>query len=226
MVTSVIYLLTRILDSAWTLPLILPLIALGIASLQHAVTLYHHYVRCESLPALCEGIGRLRYTVGEAPDICLDRMVRAGLLPRHSQSLIDDAVFGDYRSRRLSLAMVNLWQDEDEIPLDHDGGDLFHGIVTAIRWPEPPDRLPTNELMPLIDGSPLAGCTWFEGYLLVAIPCRQSPFCMGGLFSGPEQLIAELFRAASVMQIPHRLIDFMRDAREQDDEPSNASKSA
>lgn len=226
MVTSVVYLLTRIVDSAWTLPLILPLIALGIASLQHAVTLYRHYVRCESLPALCEGIGRLRHAVGEAPDISLERMVRAGLLPRHGQGIIEDAIFGDYQGRRLSLAMIDLWQGDDDIPFDHDGGDLFHGIVIAIRWPEPPHRLPTNELMPLIDGSPLVSCIWFEGYLMLAIPCRQSPFCLGGLFARPEQLIAELFRAASVIQIPHRLIDFMRDAQEQDGDPASTSRSA
>ncbi|MEZ5932669.1 MAG: hypothetical protein R3F54_12055 [Alphaproteobacteria bacterium] len=217
MVTTVVYLLARVLDSPWALPFILPVIALGAASLQHALTLYRHHVRCESLPALCEGIGRLRHTMGEAPDICLDRMVRAGLLPRHSQSMIEDAVFGDYRSRHLSLAMVDLWHDMEDIPLDHSGGDLFHGIVAAIRWPDPPERLPADQLMPLIDGSRLVGCTWFEGYLLVAIPCRQSPFQLGGLFARPEQRIAELLRAASVIQIPHRLIDFMQD-QQQDDE--------
>lgn len=217
MATTVIYLLTRLIETAWTLPLILPIIALGAASLRHTLTLYHHHVRCESLPALCDGIGRLRHTIGEAPDICLDRMVRAGLLPRHGQSMIDDAVFGDYRSRRLSLAMVDLWQGREEISFDHDGGDLFQGVVMAIRWQECPSRLPTNELMPLIDGTALVGCTWFEGYLLLAIPCRQSPFCLGGLFTRPEQLITELFRAASVIQIPHRLIDFMREAEERND---------
>ncbi|NJO37454.1 MAG: hypothetical protein HC871_07320 [Rhizobiales bacterium] len=215
MVTTVVYLLARVLDSPWALPFVLPVIAIGAASLQHALTLYRHHVRSESLPALCAGIGRLRHAIGEAPDICLDRLVRAGLLPRHCQSMIEDAVFGDYRSRHLSLAMVDLWRGTEEIPLDHSGGDLFHGIVAAIRWPEPPASLPADQLMPLIDGSRLVGCTWFEGYLLVAIPCRQSPFQLGGLFARPEQLIAELLRAASVIQIPHRLIDFMQDQHQE-----------
>ncbi|MEM8948869.1 MAG: hypothetical protein AAGC99_06000 [Pseudomonadota bacterium] len=211
MVATIVYLLSRVIDSVWVLPFVLPVIAIGGASLQHAVILYRHHVRRESLPAVCEGIGRLRHIIGEAPDISLDRMVRAGLLPPHGRSAIEDAVFGDYRSHRLSLAMVSLWQNRGEVPLDHDGGDLFHGIVAAIRWPERPDSLPADELMPLIDGVRLVGCTWFEGYLLVAVPCRQSPFHMGGLFARQEQLIVDLLRAAAVMQIPHRLIDFLRD---------------
>jgi hypothetical protein len=214
MATSIVYLLTRIIDSLWLLPFVIPIIVLGAASLQHALTLYRHHVRCESLPAVCEGIGRLRHTVGEAPDINLARLVRAGLLPRHGQSMIGDAVYGEYRGRRLSLAMVDLWQTHDEVPFDHDGGDLFHGIVAAIRWPDPPERLPADELMPLIDGTSLAGCAWFEGYLLLAIPCRQSPFDLSGLFTRSEQLLAELLRAASVIQIPHRFIDFMQSGTE------------
>lgn len=210
MTTSVVYLLARIVDSPWVLPLILPIVALGAASLHHALTLYRHYVRCESLPAVCEGIGRLRHVVGEAPDICLDRLVRARLLPRHSHSLIEDAVYGEYRGHHLSLAMVDLWGNLEDVSLDHDGGDLFHGIVVAIRWSEPPVRLPADELMPLIDGTPLAGCAWFDGHLLLVIPCRQSPFHLSGLFARPEQRIAELMCAASVVQIPHRLIDFMQ----------------
>lgn len=210
MATSIVYLLARIIDSVWLFPFVIPIVVLGAASLQHALTLYRQHVRCESLPAVCEGIGRLRHTVGEAPDINLALLVRAGLLPRHGHSMIGDAIFGEYRGRCLSLAMVDLWQNFDDVPLDHDGGDLFHGIVAAIRWPEPPERLPADELMPLIDGTSLAGCTWFEGYLLLAIPCRQSPFDLCGLFARSEQLLAELLRAASVIQIPHRFIDFMQ----------------
>ncbi|MGI9484396.1 MAG: hypothetical protein ACR2RF_00620 [Geminicoccaceae bacterium] len=215
MITTVVYLLARIIDSVWALPFVLPVIAIGAASLQHAITLYRHHVRRELLPAVCEGIGRLRHTVGEAPDISLGRMVRAGLLPRFHESAIDDAVFGDYRSHRFSLAMVDLWQERGPVPFDHDGGDLFHGIIVAIRWPERPDNLPADELTPLIDGVRLIGCSWFEGYLLLVIPCRQSPFRLGGLFAHPNQLVAELFRAAAVVQIPHRLIDFLRDEQEQ-----------
>ena len=211
LVTTVVYLLARIIDSVWVLPFALPVVVVGATSLQHAFTLYRYHVRRESLPAVCEGIGRLRHAVGEAPDICLDRLVRAGLLPRHGQSMIDDAVFGDYRSHRLSLAMVDLWRDREEVPLDHDGGDLFHGIVVAIRWLQPPETIPSDELTPLIDGAELVGCCWSEGYLLLAIPCRQSPFHLGGLFARPEQLLAELLRAASVIQIPHRFIDFMEE---------------
>lgn len=210
MATSIVYLLTRILDSFWLIPFVIPVITLGAASLQHALTLYRHHVRCESLPAVCEGIGRLRHTVGEAPDINLARLVRAGLLPRHGQNMIGDAVYGEYRGRRLSLAMVDLWQAHDDVPLDYAGGDVFHGIVAAIRWPESPARLPADELMPLIDGTSPVGCAWFEGYLLLVIPCRQSPFDLSGLFARSEQLLAELLRAASVMQIPHRFIDFMQ----------------
>lgn len=213
MASTIVYLLARIIDSAWVLPFVLPVMAVGIAGLQHALTLYHYYVRRESLPAVCEGIGRLRHSVGEAPDICLDRMVRAGLLPRHGSSLIDDAVFGDYRSHRLSLAMVALWHDEQR-PFDHEAGDLFHGIVVAIRLANPPERLPVDELTPLIDGTRLIGCTWFDGYLLLAIPCRQNPFNLGGLLTRPEQQVADLFRIASVMQIPHRLIDFIEGEQE------------
>ncbi len=215
MVTTIVYLLARVIDSVWVLPFVLPVIAIGGASLQHAITLYRHHVRCESLPAVCEGIGRMRHAIGVAPDISLDRMVRAELLPRHGASAIDDAVFGDYRSHRLSLAMVDLWREKGDVPLDHQEGDLFHGIVAAIRWPERPDNLPTDELTPIIDGVRLIDCTWFEGYLLLVIPCRRSPFRLGGLFAHPEQLIAEIFRAANVIQIPHRLIDFIRDEQEQ-----------
>lgn len=217
LMTSVVYLLARIIDSPWVVPFALPVVVLGAASLHHALTLYRHHVRCESLPAVCEGIGRLRHTIGDAPDICFDRLVRAGLLPRHGLAMIGDAVYGDHRCRRLSLAMVDLWRNTEEEGAPYDAcGDLFHGIVVAIRWPERPGHLPADELMPLIDETPLAGCIWFEGYLLLVIPCRQSPFYLGGLFARREQFIAELMRAASVAQIPHRLIDFMQ-ARQADD---------
>ncbi len=106
--------------------------------------------------------------------------------------------------------MVDLWQGPEDVPLDHDDGDLFHGVVVAIRWPARPDALPADELTPLIDDGRLIGCTWFEGYLLLSIPCRRNPFQLGGLFARPEQLISELFHVASVIQIPHRLIDFMQ----------------
>ncbi|MGI9509463.1 MAG: hypothetical protein ACR2QJ_08960 [Geminicoccaceae bacterium] len=211
LVTMIVYLLVRIVDSAWVLPLILPVVVVGVANLQHAFSLYRHHVRRESLPAICEGIGRLRHTVGEAPDICLDRMVRAGVLPRHGRSMMEDAVFGDYRGHRLSLAMVDLWQSREDVPLDHEGGDLFHGIIVAIRWPERPDNLPSDELTPLIDGVQHVACAWFEGFLQIIIPCQRSPFHIGGLLARPEQLVAELLRAASVIQIPHRLIDFMQE---------------
>ena len=216
MMTTVVYLFARLIDTAWVLPFVLPLIALGAASLQHTFTLFRHHVRRESLPAVCEGIGRLRHAVGEAPDICLDRMVRSGILPPHRQSMIDDAVFGDYRSHRLSLAMVDLWQGAEDVPLDHEDGDLFHGVVVAVRWPGRPNALPADELAPLIDGGRIIGCTWFEGYLLLSIPCRRTPFQLGGLFARPEQLMSELFHVASVMQIPHRLIDFMQAKQKQD----------
>ena len=226
MVTTVVYLLARFVESGWALPFIVPVIAFGAASMQHTLTLYRHHVRRESLPAICEGIGRLRYTIGEAPDICLERMVRADLLPRHGQSLIEDAVFGEYRGRHLSVAMVNLWQGREEIPIDHDTGDLFHGVVVTIRWPERPHRLPADELMPLIDDARLVRFGWFEGHLLLAIPCRQSPFHLAGLFARPEKLIAELFRAAAVIQIPHRLIDFIDDGKTREDEASRSRESA
>lgn len=226
MITTVVYLLARVVDSGWALPFILPVVAFGAASLQHTFALYRHHVRRESLPAICEGIGRLRHAVGEAPDICLDRMVRADLLPRHVQSLIDDSIFGDYRGHRLSLAMVDLWQGGEDVSIDHGPGDLFHGVVVTIRWPERPENLPSDELMPLIDGTRLVGFTWFEGYLLLAIPCRQSPFQLGGLFARPEQMIAELFRAAAVIQIPHRLIDFIDDGEAWEDQTSRSNESA
>ena len=226
MASMIVYLLARIIDSAWVLPFVLPVVAVGVAGLQHALTLYHYHVRRESLPAVCEGIGRIRHSVGEAPDICLDRLVRAGLLPRHGHGLIDDAVFGDYRGHRLSLAMVDLWEGGEQRPLDHEGGDLFHGIVVAVRWSEPPERLPADELTPLIDGTRLVGCTWFEGYLLLSIPCRQNPFSLGGLLTRPEQQVAELFRVASVMQIPHRLIDFIEDGQGRDESEPHSSDEA
>lgn len=211
LVTTVVYLLARFVDSVWMLPLILPIIAIGVASLQHALSLYRHHVRREALPALCEGIGRLRHVIGEAPDISLDRMVRAGLLPRHGQYMIDDAVYGEHRGCRLSLAMVDLWYDVDDVPLDHENGDAFHGVLVAVRWPEEPASPPADDLTPLVDGAQRIGFSWFEGFLLLAIPCQRSPFDMGGLFARHEQVTIELLRIASVMQIPHRLIDLVRE---------------
>lgn len=214
LVTTVVYLLARVVDSAWMLPFVLPIIAIGVASLQHALALYRHHVRREAMPAICEGIGRLRHAVGEAPDISLDRLVRAGLLPRHGQYMIEDAVHGEHRGSRLSLAMVDLWYDDDEMPPDEDRGDAFHGILVAVRWPEAPSAPPADDLTRLVDGAASIGFSWFEGYMLLAIPCRQNPFDMQGLFAGRDQLATELLRIASVVQIPHRLIDFMRE-REQ-----------
>ncbi len=224
LVTTVVFLLARIVDSPWMLPLILPTLAIGAASLQHAMTLYSHHVRRESLPALCEGIGRLRHGIGEAPDICFDRMVRAGLVPRHGQRMIDDSVHGEHRGYRLSLAMVDLWYGREDIPLDHRGGDAFHGVLVAVRWPTPPAALPQDELTPLVDGTQRIGCTWFEGYLLLAIPCQRNPFDVGGLFARTEQVVAELLRMAWVIQIPHRFIDILheRNQAESRQVPSSA----
>ena len=211
LVTTVVYLFTRTVESVWVLPFVLPIIAIGIASLQHALTLYRHHVRQETLPALCEGIGRLRHTIGHAPDLCLDRMVRAALLPRHSLGVIEDVVHGEHQGRHLSLAMVDLWHSVDDDPFVQDVGDAFHGVVVSIHWPDAPGALPTDDLTPLIDGASQVELAWSEGYLMLAIPCQQNPFDLGGLFLRPEQVTIGLLRMASVMQIPHRLIDFMRD---------------
>lgn len=211
LVTTVIYLLARTIDSLWSLPLILPVMAIGGAGLQHAFTLYGHYVRSHALPALCEGIGRLRHTVGEAPDLCFHRLVRTGILPRHGQRMIDDAVYGEYRGHRLSLAMVDLWHAPDEVPLDHGGGDAFHGVVVAIHWPDPPATLPADDLTGLIEGRQSIWLSWLEGYLMLAIPCSSNPLAITSLFDPPAHFAAELQRVADVMQIPHRLIDHLVD---------------
>ena len=207
LVTTVVYLLARTVDSAWMLPFILPIIAIGVASLQHALALYRHHVRQEALPVLCEGIGRLRYTIGDAPDLCLDQMVRAGLLPRHGMRIVEDVVHGEHRGRHFSLAMVDLSYGEN--PFDDHGGSAFHGVLVSIQWPEAPVSLPKDELTPIIDGEQRIGLTWSEGYLMLAIPCQMSPFDLGGLFRRSDQLASGLFRVAAVMQIPHRLIDVM-----------------
>lgn len=211
LVTTVIYLLARTIDSLWAMPLILPIMAIGGAGFQHAFALYGHYVRSHALPALCEGIGRLRYVVGEAPDLCFHRLVRAAILPRHGQRMIDDAFYGEYRGHRLSLAMVDLWHAPDEVPLDHAGGDAFHGVVIAIHWADPPATLPADDLTGLIEGRRNVWLGWLEGYLMLAIPCSGNPLAITSLFDPPVQFAAELQRVADVMQIPHRLIDHLLD---------------
>lgn len=211
LITTVIYILTRTIDSVWAVPFILPIIAIGSASLQHALTLYGHYVRASAMPALCEGIGRLRHTVGDAPDLCFHSLVRAGMLPRHGQRLIDDVVYGDYRGHRLTLAMVDLWHGPGDVPLDHASGDAFRGVVAAIHWPTAPISLPADNLSRLIDGRDRARLTWQDDHVMVVIPCVATPFALGRLFDSSQRFSAELQRVADVIQIPHRLIDHLLD---------------
>lgn len=207
--TTIAYLLVRGLDSLWAIGLIMPLIAIGSASLQHALTLYQFYIHAHAMPALCEVFGRLRYTVGEAPDLFFDQMVKGKLLPSHDQHLVEDAFVGDYRGHQLTLALVSLWSVTDDRP------DLpvkwSKAVVMTIHWPKEPARLPADQLSQMIDGRHRPELIWADGYLMLAVPCSASPFDLGGLFEPPEQFLRRLERVAAMIQMPPNLIDSLLD---------------
>lgn len=209
--TAIAYLLVRGLDSLWAIALIIPLIAVGSASLQHALTLYRFYVHAHVMPALCEAFGRLRYTVGEAPDLCVQQLVKAGLLPRHDKHLIDDVFFGDYRGHQLTLALVSLWRGAEDMPQTGPADHCFRAVVMTIQWPTEPVRLPADELSQIIDGQNRLKLIWSGGFLMLAIPCSASPFDLGGLFQPPEQFLRRLEQVAAMIQMPPNLIDQLLD---------------
>ncbi|MGI9436766.1 MAG: hypothetical protein ACR2Q4_18370 [Geminicoccaceae bacterium] len=209
MISTIVYLLTRITDGFWVLPMIIPVIAIGGASLQHAIVLYGHYVRSNAMPAICDAIGRLRYTVGHAPDLCFERMIRTGMMPRFGQRVISDVVFGDYRGHELTLAMVHLWPDSVETSSDSDAYYAFQGLAVAIHWPTDPGQLPCDQLTRLIEGRDHARLAWTDNYLILTIPCAANPFAIGSLFDTPAHTAEMLTHVASIVQIPHRLIDLL-----------------
>lgn len=210
MLTTIAYLLARSLDSAWAAGLIIPLFAIGGASLQHAVSLYRHHVHAYAIPALCEAFGRLRYTVGTAPDLAVNHLVRLGLLPDHDRSQIDDVFLGDYRGHQLTLAHVDLWHGLGK-DAHETWGYRSEAIVMAIQWPSPPEHLPADDLSSIIDGHPRWQLAWSDGYLLLATPCVANPFDLGGLFEPADRFVWRLEQAAAVMQMPTNLIDHLLD---------------
>ena len=209
--TTIAYLMVRGLDSLWALALIVPIILTGGASLQHALVFYRFYVHAQVMPSLCEAFGRLRYTIGDAPDLCLQRLVQTGLLPHHDRHLVDDVFFGDYRGHRLTLALVNLWHGEGRTSSIDVGEHWTMAVVITIQWPAEPDRLPADELSQIIGGHDCLNLTWAEGSLMLAIPCLASPFNLGGLFEPPEQFLWRLEQVAAVIQMPPNLIDYLLD---------------
>jgi hypothetical protein len=217
--TTIVYILVRGLDSLWALALALPLLAIGGASLQHALTLFRFYVHAHAMPALCEAFGRLRYTVGEAPDLCFDRMAKAGLLRPHDKHLIDDVFYGEYRGHRLSLALVRLWSEGDSRWLEREGS-LSNVVVMAVRLPVEPASLPADELSRIIEGQSRMRMLWSDGYLMMALPCAASPFDLGGLFEPPAQFACRLQQVAAVIQMPQNLIDYLLDEPAPETRPS------
>jgi hypothetical protein len=209
--TTIAYILVRGLDSLWALALVTPVIVIGGASLQHALTLFRFYVHAHAMPALCEAFGRLRYTVGEAPELCLQHMVKAGLLPRHDGHRIDDAFYGDHRGRRLTVALLKVWRNIDDRSVSEQESEHFSAVVMTINWPEEPERLPVDELSQIIDGQNQIRIHWSEGYLMLAIPCSTSPFDLGGLFEPSEQFARRLEQVAAMIQMPQNLIDYFLD---------------
>jgi hypothetical protein len=209
--TTIAYLLIRGLDSLWAIALITPLIMIGGASLQHALTLYRFYVHAHAMPALCEAFGRLRYTIGEAPDLCLKQFVMTDLLPRHDGHLIDDVFYGDYRGHHLTLALVNFWHGDAEEALVNSDDDGFTAVVMTIQWPTAPGRLPADDLSKIICGHDRLKLTWSAGFLMLAIPCSGNPFDLGGLFEPSERFVRRLEQVAAMIQMPPNLIDHLLD---------------
>ncbi len=208
---AVVYFLIRGLDSLWAFVFILPIIAVGSASLQHSLMLYRLYVHAQVMPALCEAFGRLRYTVGVAPDLCFERLVDVGLLARHHHRRVDDVFFGEYRGHQLTLALVNLWSSASAN--DNAGDDTFCDkvVVIAIRWPNEPSRLPSDELTRLLGGESHLKMMWSDGYLMVVLACPETPFNMGGLFEPSESFVQRLVAVARIIQMPSNVIDHFLD---------------
>lgn len=208
---TIIYLLIRGLDSIWVLMFILPIIAIGGASLQHSLILYRLYIHAYVMPALCEAFGRLRYSVGIAPDLCFQRLVNTGLLPRHHHHRIDDVFFGDYRGHQLTLASVNLLHCIDDNPTLDNGDRSVQTIVMAIRWPTEPISLPSNDLSSILEGESRLKMVWSDGYLMMSLTCAETPFNLGGLFEPPDQVVHRLAEVAGIIQMPSNIIDYLLD---------------
>lgn len=205
---TVVYMLIRGLDSLWAFAFTVPIIAIGCASLQHSLILYRLYVHSHVMPSLCEAFGRLRYTIGVAPDLCFQRLVDTGLLPRHHHRRVDDVFFGDYRGHQLTLAMVNLWSSDETHGYETSGAKA---VVMAIRWPDEPRALPSDDLTSVLGGESRLRMIWSEGYLMVAFICSETPFNLGGLFEPPEQAMQRLAQAAGIIQMPSSIIDHFLD---------------
>ena len=208
---TIVYLLIRGLDTIWVLMFILPIIAIGGASLQHSLTLYRIYTHAFVMPALCEAFGRLRYSVGIAPDLCIQRLVDTGLVPQYRHYRIDDVFFGDYRGHQLTLAMVNLWCCIDGDTVSDKGDDSIQTVVMAIRWPNEPTSLPSDDLSAILEGKSRLKMVWSEGYLMLSFSCAETPFNLGGLFEPPDQVVNRLAEVAGIIQMPSSIIDHLLD---------------
>jgi len=211
MLAVIAYLLARNLDSLWALGLIMPLFAIGSASLQHTFAIYRYHVHTQVMPSLCESFGRLRYTMGAAPDLQINQMVDAGLLPHHDRHMVEDAFFGDYRGHQLTLALVDLWQGVEDGQSYELWEQRARAVVLTIHCPTEPARLPVDELSQTLNGQPGLELRWSDGYLMLAIPCTESPFDLGGLFEAPEEFMQRLERVAALIQIAPNLIDHLLD---------------
>lgn len=128
------------IDFSWAVLAAFVALAIGFVALHHIRQKYHKAVRAAVMPAVCEAIGDIAHTSGDAPGLDLDTVAGLGVVPRYDRRSIDDAFFGRHRDIGFTMA---------EVRLRRRGGGrrrrsrtVFKGLVFGIETPhEIPARI-------------------------------------------------------------------------------------
>ena len=92
------------LDHAWAVVALVVVFAIGINLLGSQQRRFRHRLRDLIMPAICETVGDLRHSAGDAPAIPFHDLERLGLLPNHDRRIIDDVCEGRHRDTAFVMA--------------------------------------------------------------------------------------------------------------------------
>jgi hypothetical protein len=121
------------LDHAWAAIAVVVVLALGVNRLASQQLRFRHRVRDLVMPAICETVGDLQHSTGDAPAIPFHELERLGLLPDHDRRIVDDVFEGRHRDTAFVMAEARLrYRSHGRRRRTRT---VFQGLIFAIEAP-------------------------------------------------------------------------------------------
>jgi Protein of unknown function (DUF3137) len=121
------------LDHAWAAVAVVVVLAVGVNVLGSQQRRFRHRVRDLVMPAICETVGDLQHSTGDAAAIPFQELERVGLLPNHDRRIIDDVFEGRHRDTAFVMADARL-RYRSHGRRRHTR-TVFQGLIFAIEAP-------------------------------------------------------------------------------------------